>query len=160
MKKKSKIYAMIPARIGSQRLKFENLALINNKPLIYYAINSSKKSKVFNKIFLNSDHDIFYDITKKYKINFHKREKKYGGSNIKSDDVVYEFLKKNNCDIIMWINPIAPMIHQKDIKKIKNYFIKKKLNSLITTNFIQAHALCNNKPINFLKKEKFAKTQD
>jgi len=47
---KPNIVAMIPARSGSQRLKNKNLALIGNKPLIYYAINAAKKSKAFNKI--------------------------------------------------------------------------------------------------------------
>ena len=54
-----KIYSMIPARIGSERLKFKNLSLLNGKPLIYYAINSSLKSRVFDKIYLNSDNNIF-----------------------------------------------------------------------------------------------------
>ena len=51
----NKFIAMIPARIGSTRLKYKNLALINGKPLIYYAINAAKNSKMFNKIVLNSD---------------------------------------------------------------------------------------------------------
>ena len=49
------IYAMIPARIGSTRLKMKNLALINGKPLIYYAIQAAKDSGVFDKIVLNSE---------------------------------------------------------------------------------------------------------
>ena len=51
---RQKICAMIPARIGSQRLKYKNLALINNKPMIYYAIKAAKKSQCFDKIFINS----------------------------------------------------------------------------------------------------------
>ena len=61
-----KIYSMIPARIGSERLKFKNLSLLNGKPLIYYAINSSLKSRVFDKIYLNSDNNIF---EKKFQID-------------------------------------------------------------------------------------------
>ena len=38
------VTAIIPARIGSQRLKYKNLALLNGKPIIYYAINAAKKS--------------------------------------------------------------------------------------------------------------------
>ena len=53
------IYAMIPARMGSQRLKLKNLALLNVKPLIYYAIESAKVSKIFDKIFINSDDNLF-----------------------------------------------------------------------------------------------------
>ena len=56
---KKKIIAMIPARIGSKRLKKKNLVLINNKPLINYAIDAAKKTKIFSKIVLNSDHKIF-----------------------------------------------------------------------------------------------------
>ena len=88
----SKFIAMIPARIGSNRLKYKNLALLNGKPLIYYAIEAAKKSNCFDKIYINSDHDIFEKIAQRYKVNFYLRPKKLGGNNIKSDDVVYDFV--------------------------------------------------------------------
>ena len=163
--KRIKIYAMIPARIGSQRLKYKNLALINKKPLISYAIDAAKKAKIFQKIILNSDHKIFESISKLYNIDFYLRKKKHGSSNAKSDDLVNDFLINNNCDIIMWINPIAPLLDFNDIKKIKKYFIKKKLNSLITTHKVNVHSMENKeknilKPINFKFNTKFEKTQD
>ena len=102
---KNKIIAMIPARIGSKRLKFKNLALINKKPLISYAIEAAKKSKKFDKIVLNSDHKIFKDIAKRYKVDFYLRNKSLGKSNIKSDDVVYDFMKSYEYEIFCWINP-------------------------------------------------------
>ena len=45
---------MIPARIGSQRLKLKNLAMLNGKPLIYYAIEAAKKSEVFDEIIIKN----------------------------------------------------------------------------------------------------------
>ena len=118
---------MIPARIGSERLKYKNLALINKKPLIYYSINAAKKSKVFQNIILNSDDKIFKKIADRYKINFYLRPKKIGSSKTKSDDVVYDFIKNfPNFDIIVWVNPIAPLIDYKDIKNVINFFDKKK----------------------------------
>lgn len=155
-----KIIAMIPARIGSQRLKFKNLALLNKKPLIYYSINAAKSSKIFDDIYLNSDDQIFENISKRYSIKFYSRKKKLGSSNTKSDDVVYDFLKNNFCDILVWVNPIAPLIQKNEIKDTVNYFIKKNLNSLITTSYKQAHLLYKKKPINYNLKEKFSKTQD
>ena len=62
-----KIFAMIPARIGSQRLKKKNLALINKKPLIEYVIDSAKKTKFFNEIYINSDDKVFKKIAQKKK---------------------------------------------------------------------------------------------
>lgn len=156
-----KNYAMIPARFGSSRLKFKNLALINNKPLIYYAINAAKQSKVFDKIIINSDHHIFSDIAKRYNVDFYKRPRKFGTSKAKSDDVVLDFIKKfPKADIITWVNPIAPLQDAKLIKKINQSFIEQKLDSLITTEKKQVHALYGIKPINFKSKGKFEQTQN
>ena len=157
---KKKIIAMIPARIGSQRLKKKNLILINKKPLIEYVIQSSKKTNIFDKIYINSDDRIFKKIALKNNINFYLTKKKFFSSNTKSDDVVYDFLKNNKCDIIVWVNPIAPLQESNEIKKIVNFFIKKKLNSLITTNKLKNHAIYKNKPLNYKTKERFAKAQD
>ena len=115
---------MIPARIGSERLKFKNLALVNNRPLIYYSINTAKKSKIFTDIFINSDNKIFEKISKRYFTNFYLIKKKLGSSNTKSDDVVYDFLKNIECDILVWVNPISPLLLEDDIKKTVKYFIK------------------------------------
>jgi len=59
MSKKPVIYAMIPARFGSTRLKMKNLALIDGKPMISYAIKAAKDSNVFNRVIVNSEHSIF-----------------------------------------------------------------------------------------------------
>jgi len=158
---KKKIIAMIPARAGSQRLKLKNLAMINGKPLVYYAIKAAKKSKVFDKIVLNSDSDLFQPISKRYNIDFYLRPKRMGNSQIKSDDVVNDFIEKYpNFDIVVWVNPIAPLQDEHDLKKIVRYFLKKKLDSLITTEKKQVHTKYKNKAINFSKKRKFEKTQD
>ena len=156
-----KIYAMIPARIGSQRLKYKNLALIDNKPMIYYAIRAAKKSQCFDKIFINSDHKVFSKIAKRYKINFYKRSKELGKANIKSDSVVYDFIKNNSeVDILVWVNSIAPFQTGTEIKKIVSFFSRKKIDSLITVENKKVHCNFNRKPLNYSKNSKFAKTQD
>ena len=156
-----KIYAMIPARIGSQRLKYKNLALINKKPMIYYAIKEAKKSGCFDKIFINSDHEIFSKIAQRYKVNFYKRAKKLGGSNIKSDSVVYDFIKNNSgIDIFVWVNSIAPFQTSVEIKKIVSFFSRKKIDSLVTVENKKIHCNYNKKPLNYSKNSKFSKTQD
>ncbi|MBD1134929.1 hypothetical protein IDH21_00845 [Pelagibacterales bacterium SAG-MED47] len=156
---KKKIFAIIPARIGSQRLKKKNLALINKKPLIEYVVDTAKKTKIFDKIYINSDSQIFNKIAFNNGVDFYLRDVKFGSSNTKSDDVVYDFLKKKKCDIVVWVNPIAPLQDSGEIKKVINFFIQKKLNSLITTNKLKNHVIYQKKPLNFKVKERFAKTQ-
>lgn len=157
---KLKIIAMIPARIGSERLKKKNLALINKKPLVYYAINAAKKAKIFEKIYINSDDNIFKKVAKKYNVEFYLRPKKLGSSTTKSDDIVYDFLKNFDCDILVWVNSIAPLQTAQEINNVVSFFKRKNYNSLITANEFKYHGIINNKPINFKKGDKFSKTQD
>lgn len=154
------IIAMIPARIGSTRLEFKNLAMIDGKPLIYYAINAAKKSKMFDKIVLNSDHEIFSEIAKRYKIDFFLRSKDLGSNDARSDDVVLDFMRNFKNNICCWINPIAPLQTSDDIQNTINFFQDNNLDSLITTESKQVHGLYKNKPINFNIKKKFDLTQD
>ena len=159
MLKKNNI-AMIPARIGSERLKWKNLVIIKNKPLIYYAIDAAKKSKKFDKIFINSDSIIFKEIANRYNIDFYLRPKKLGSSNTKSDDVVYNFLKNIDCKNLFWINSIAPLQTKDDIIKSVNYFNKVKCDNLFSVVENKVHFIYKNKPINYNPKQKIQKTQN
>lgn len=154
------IVCMIPARIGSERLKRKNLILVNNKPIISYVIEVAKQTNKFKSIYLNSDHRIFKRISKENSIDFYLRKKKYATSNTKSDSVVYDFIQNINCKYIVWLNPIAPLQTAEEVSKIIEYFLKNKLNSLITVYPKKVHSLYKNKPLNFSLNQKFSKTQD
>ena len=154
------IYAMVPARAGSERLKLKNLSLLAGKPLIAHSIWAAKESQIFNKIYINSDEILFKKLSDDYGIDFYLRPRDLGGSKITSDEVVLDFIKKNKCDILVWVNPISPLQTAQEIRNIVNYFVDNKLNSLITVLDQQAHCLVDDKPINFKLNEKFKKTQD
>lgn len=157
-----KLYCMIPARIGSTRLKYKNLALIKDKAVIEYTILNAKKSKLFDKIYINSDSEIFSYFAKKHKVNFFHRSKKYGSSNAKSDDVIFNFIDKNNINdgILIWLNPIAPLLNSEIIKEVIFKFFDLNLSSAITSNSRQVHASFGERNVNFKKNTKFSKTQD
>ena len=50
-----KIIGMIPARLGSKRVKKKNLRLIDGVPLIQYIINAAKNSSYLDEIYINSE---------------------------------------------------------------------------------------------------------
>ena len=153
------INAMIPARIGSTRFAKKNLALLNGKPMIYYSIDASKRSKVFNKIILNADHDIFEKIAAENEIDFYLRPKFLGGSEIKSDDVVADFLENFDSDILVWENPIAPLQTVHDIRACVSFFLENDFDCLYTVKSEQVQCVYENKPINFDILKKFEQTQ-
>ena len=160
MNKDLNIIAMIPARIGSTRLKMKNLALINGKPLIYYTIETAKTSGVFNKVVLNSDNEIFAEIARRYDVEFYQRPVELGSSTTKSDTIVYDFMSKHPSDVLAWTNPTSPLQTGDEVKKVIDYFIREDLDTLITVKNEQVHCIYQEKPVNFRMEEIFAQTQD
>ena len=158
--KYSKIIAMIPARIGSTRLKMKNLALIDGKPMIYYTIKAAQDSGAFDRIILNSDSKVFEEIAKRYGVEFYHRPDELGSSTTKSDDVVLDFMQNNPCDIVAWVNPTSPLQTGGEVKKVIDYFQLEALDSLITVENKLVHTAWQNRPINFVEDGKFAQTQD
>ena len=53
--KKIKRLAIIPARLGSKRIKQKNIKSFFGKPMIYYPISALKKANFFNKIFVSTE---------------------------------------------------------------------------------------------------------
>ena len=60
------VYSIIPARSGSKTIKNKNIYIINNKPLLYYSIITSKKSKLIDRTFLLTDSKKYSKIGLKY----------------------------------------------------------------------------------------------
>lgn len=158
--KNENITAMIPARMGSTRLTMKNLALLDGKPLIYYAINAAKNAKLFKRIVINSEDFLFEEIARRYGIEFYQRPAQFATSTAKSDFVVHDFVMNNPCNIIVWVNPTSPLQTGEEIKQVVEYFIKEGLDTLITVNDAQVHCVYKNKPVNFKLNEVFAQTQD
>jgi len=154
------ITAMIPARMGSQRLPRKNLALLGGEPLIAHAIKAAKNSGVFDRIVVNSEHDAFGHIAALYGVEFYKRPASLATSASKSDDVVYDFMLKHPTDVVAWVNPISPLQPADEVAAVVRRFIAENLDSLITVREEQVHCNFRDEPLNYSTQGKFAKTQD
>lgn len=61
-----RVYAFIPARSGSVRVKNKNIMDIEGHPLIAYAINEAIQSGVFGRVIVSTDSQEIADIAIKY----------------------------------------------------------------------------------------------
>jgi len=138
----------------------KNLAMLDGKPMIAYAIEAAVSSKVFDRVIVNSDSNVFSSIAEEYGAEFYLRPEQLGGSSVKSDDVVIDFIEKYPSDIVVWENPIAPLQTINDIQNTIQYFLVNNLDSLFTVKMEQIQCVYQNQPINFEEKEKFGQTQD
>ena len=160
MQNKQKIIAMIPARMGSTRLAKKNLALLNGKPMISYAIAAALESGVFDRVVVNSENPAFGEIAARYGAEFYQRPEKLGGSTIKADDVVYDFMANNAGHVTAWVNSTSPLQTAEEIKMVIDYFCQENLDSLITVREEQVHCLHGGRPLNFSEEGPFTQTQD
>jgi len=156
-----KTVALIPARKGSERAKLKNLALLNGKPLISYAITESIESGSFDRVIVNSDHEYFLKIAEEFGAEFYLRPELLGSSETKIDDVVYDFILKHpDYENIAIVNPVNPLLTSVEIKSVVDQFFAQNLDSANTVEEKYSHFLFEDKPINFTFSEKLTKTQD
>ena len=145
---------MIPARLGSQRLKQKNLQPLNGVPLLTHAIRKAKLSGMFDEIWVNSESDIFGKIAKEEGVNFHKRPDELADNNATSEDFVYEFLKAHECDYVVQVHSIAPLLTVDDTVSFVRELKKVQSDVLLSVESVQIECAYQNKPINFTYSEK------
>lgn len=110
-----KIIAMVPARLGSQRLKQKNLLEIGGIPLFTRALRKLRTMTVFDEIWANSEADLIGQLAAEEGVPFHKRPADLGSNTATSEDFVYEFLKAHPCDYLVQVHSIAPLLTRKEI---------------------------------------------
>lgn len=132
--------AVIPARKGSKRIKNKNIILFKGKPMIYWTIIAAKKSKIFKKIYVDTDCKKIKKISVKFgaEVPF-LRNKQYAKDNISVNASTFKFLqslKKNKSNLkidnIFQLMPNCPFRDEKDIKKMFNNFKKLKCKFMIS----------------------------
>lgn len=141
--------AMIPARMGSQRLKQKNLREIDGIPIITHAIRKAKAASIFNEIWVNSEDIAFKKIAEAEGVFFHHRPNELANNQATSEQYIYEFLKKHPCDVLIQIHSIAPLLSAKEIKNFVEYFHKNSFDVLLSVVEEQIECAYKDKPINF-----------
>lgn len=143
------IIAMIPARMGSQRLKKKNLRKLDGVPLITRAIRKCQTADAFDEIWVNSEHPLFGEIASKEGVFFHQRSEKLADNHATSEQFVYEFLKSHPCDYLFQVHSIAPLLTSNQINHFVDSMVKSKYDVLISVVNEQIECVMNGKPVNF-----------
>ena len=150
----------IPVRLGSKRVPKKNLRLINGKPMVAYAIEAAKGSKIIDEIYINSESKILEKIASEWNVNFYHRKAELAIDTASSDEFNYDFLINNECDALVMVNPVSPLIQSEDIDNAIKYFEENNLDTLISVKEERLQAFYLNKPINININEKLAMTQN
>ena len=150
---------MIPARLGSTRVKNKNLRLINNIPLIQYIIDSAKESKYLDEIFINSEGEIFKDIADKNKVQFYLRDESLASDTATNDDFALDFIDNIDCDILIQLLPTSPFLSTEEIDLFISEMLNGEYETMISVRNIQIESIFEGKAINFNQKKQTPPSQ-
>ena len=137
MKKKNNFVAIILARGGSKGIKNKNLAKVNNKPLLYWSIQSCKNSKKLHSYWVSSDNKKILNFALKNKAKTILRPKKFSTGKTLSESAwihaIKELEKKQiKFDCVIGIQPTSPIREKRAIDKAISLFQSKKYDSVFS----------------------------
>lgn len=131
-----KVLGIIPARGGSKGVKNKNIRLIDGEPLINYAINTAKESKLLTNYIVTSDDEKILRVAKSSNCLCHNRDLKNAQDDSPIESVVLEvlqFLKKEQYDLIVLLQPTAPIRTGKDVDNVISMFLEDEaLNNVVS----------------------------
>ncbi len=157
---KNKYIAEIPARLGSQRVKQKNLRLIEGEPMIAYAIKACKNASSISDIYVNTESDLIGQVALDYGVKYYKRNPELALDHIVSDQFNYDFLKKIECEALVMVNPVSPLIESIDIEEAINFFETNQLDSMISVKDERLQSFYQGKALNFNKDGLLPMTQN
>lgn len=106
-----KVYGIIPARGGSQRIKRKNIVHLRGKPLIEYTIEAAKQSGVLARIIVSTDCCQTANIASSCGVQVVMRPE-----SLSRGDGVHPGIVAAHCiesmekpDAIMWLQPTSPL---------------------------------------------------
>ncbi|KQH66966.1 acylneuraminate cytidylyltransferase [Campylobacter coli] len=157
---KNKYIAEIPARLGSQRVRQKNLRLIEGEPMIAYAIKAYKNASSISDIYVNTESDLIGQVALDYGVKYYKRNQELALDYIVSDQFNYDFLKKIECEALVMVNPVSPLIESIDIEEAINFFETNQLDSMISVKDERLQSFYQGKALNFNKDGLLPMTQN
>ncbi|NRB19365.1 MAG: NTP transferase domain-containing protein [Rhodobacteraceae bacterium] len=144
-----KTIAMIPARMGSQRLTRKNLRTLAGQPLITHAIEKCQRAGCFNEIYINSEDAEFSQYAEQYGIKFYQRPAELGNSTATSEQFVYDFLKHVDCDLLLQVHSIAPLLSAKEVEAFTKSFLASDADVMIACIEDMIEVAYQDQPVNF-----------
>ena len=165
------IFAIIPARGGSQRIKKKNIKKFYSKPILYWTVKALKQSKLFSKIVLTTDSNKIKKIGEKLGFDYIISRPANLADNFTPTKPIIEHairvLKENfKIKYACCVYPSNPFLNSLDLKKSFK-ILKKNIKNFVFPITEYTHPIQRafrlskkNKLIFFKKKNELTRTQD
>ena len=154
-----KAVAFVPIKLNNERFPNKNITPFDSgKPLIYYILDTLKKTKKVDEIYVYcSSDDIIPYLPQGVK--FLKREKYLDLSTTSFNEVLTTFAKKVNADVYALAHATAPFIEAKSIETGIEKVLSGDYDSALAVTKLQEFVWKDDRPFNY-DVEHIPRTQD
>jgi CMP-N-acetylneuraminic acid synthetase len=143
------IFALIPARMGSQRLPRKNLRQLGGIPLIVRAIRKCLACGEFDEVWVNSEHPDFGPSAIAEGAGFHQRPEDLGNDQATSEQYVAEFLQSHECDWVVQVHSIAPLLTVEEVRGFVEFVRQTSADVVLSYEPIRIECAYEGRPVNF-----------
>ncbi|KAA3615511.1 MAG: hypothetical protein DWQ05_14265 [Calditrichaeota bacterium] len=155
-----KLAVVIPARLGSKRVKAKNLRKLNGKTLIVNMIEKLQQTQYLQNIYINSDSELFGAIANQNKVKFYQRQPELATSESLIDDYIFDFISQIQPEFLAVVNSTSPFISPEALDNAWLSFQNNNFDTLLSCEKIQTHCFYKGKPVNFSIDGKHPRSQD
>ena len=145
---------MIPARLGSQRLRQKNLQSLRGAPLIAHAVRKCLAAGVFDEVWVNTEAPEIGAVAEAEGARFHRRPPPLADDAATSEQFVAEFLERHDCDAVVQVHSIAPLLTVLEVRGFVAHLHATECDVLLSVTRDQLEHLHRGEPVNFTFAEK------
>ena len=140
---------MIPARMGSQRLKGKNLRPFNGTTLIEHAIIRCKHANCFDRIVLNTEAQELSEIAAKHDIEYFQRDPKFADNIATSEEFIADYFEKSECSDVFQVHSITPLLTPVEIANFVRFCSEGQHDTVLSCIEDQIEVAYQDLPVNF-----------
>ena len=115
-----KIVAFIPVRGGSKGIPNKNIKLLNNKPLVYWAIEAALGCNKINDVYVSTDSSAIADtvnLIRDERLHVINRSKETATDQASTESSMLEFASHYDFDKVILIQATSPLLQSDDLDK-------------------------------------------
>ena len=133
MHKDKKIISITLARGGSKGIPRKNLVNICGNPLLYYVLNSAKNSKFIEQVWVSTEDEEIKNYALSQGASVSDRKPELAQDSSKCEDVLKEFTKNVEYDILCFIQTTSPLVLSEDIDRAISLVLSGEYDSVVAT---------------------------
>lgn len=132
-----KIIAVIPARGGSKGIPRKNVRLMNNRPLISYAIRTALRTETIADVLVSTDDEEIADIAGMYGAQVIHRPAHLAGDDVTLDPVIHHAVsvyeeQNGSVDVVITMQPTSPLLKPETFDQALCSFFDMKVDTMIS----------------------------